>query len=104
MDPSILIEKLEEQLTWFSIPEAPFAYCKTDSDFCILTNEGPDLWQETIDFLKTQAAVNPLEWDDDLHDAAAYHTADIGAAGLVQHESSDGQGSIARIQSFFTES
>lgn len=29
---------------------------------------------------------------------------DIGALGLVQHDSSDGTGSIDRIRSFFTES
>ena len=48
-----------------------------------MTNEGPALWTETIEFLKTQDPVPPLEWNEYLYAAALSHVDDIGPKGLA---------------------
>jgi uncharacterized protein YkwD len=42
----------------------------------------------------------PLEWSNELWDAAHSHTQDIGSAGLAQHKSSNGDDASERVARF----
>ena len=70
MDPSILIPILEDQLTWFTSPDDELIMINPATEATYYTYEGAAVWQNTIDFLTTQAALAPLEWDANLFAAA----------------------------------
>ena len=66
----------------------------------IMTNEGRKRVQDAISELKRMQPVGPLTYDEDLARAARFHCEDIGPAGLVSHNSSDGTSMSDRLSRF----
>jgi len=85
-NPKSYVPLLEEMLTKFE-----GNLLKRDAKVTLRTKEGESAVREAIDFLKKQPPVAPLRWCDPVSKAADDHTRDIGAKGLIQHDSSDGK-------------
>jgi uncharacterized protein YkwD len=66
----------------------------------IETNEGSAAFEEAIIFLMSKAAVNPLELDERLCQAAEDLVNDIGPKGLVSHEGTQGKSLSDRIETY----
>lgn len=47
--------------------------------------------------------MEPVGWNEDLYQAAKFHTDDIGPKGLTGHSSSDGTQMGPRVKRFYTE-
>ena len=63
----------------------------------IATQEGLAALDEAIAFLEAQPSLPPLKASKGLSDAARDHAKDIGAAGIVGHEGSDGSNPVTRV-------
>ena len=67
-------------------------------EFPLQTNEGIFAVEDCIEFLNQCSPVVELERRKELDKAAVHHCFDIGAAGLVGHEGTDGLNSSERIE------
>ena len=63
----------------------------------LTTQEGLTAVDEAIAFLEAQQALQPLKASKGLSDAARDHAKDIGKAGIVGHEGSDGSQPVERV-------
>ena len=61
------------------------------------TQEGLPAVDEAIAFLENQKALSPLKASEGLSDAARDHAKDIGRAGIVGHEGTDGSQPVERV-------
>ncbi|CDW89935.1 UNKNOWN [Stylonychia lemnae] len=95
-NPKEMIPHLEKILATF---EGDVMYI--DGQIGIQTNEGPAAVQEAIEFAKTAAPVGTLTWNDQLARCSQDHVEDIGPKGLTQHESSKGEGLMAKVSKHF---
>lgn len=64
------------------------------------TKEGPADVNEANEYLNRLSPLTPLKWNEELGKAARDHVIDIGAKGLVQHESSDGTSVKERLKKY----
>lgn len=64
------------------------------------TNEGPAAVREAIAFLRAQAPVPPLSWEDALWRAARDHARDQGPSGSTGHTGSDGSSMGQRMSRY----
>ena len=65
-----------------------------------ITKEGPAVWKEAIAFLKVQAKVPELKWDDKLAKAAEDHVKDLAKNAMTGHIGSDKSTPISRINRY----
>ncbi|HRQ78234.1 MAG TPA: CAP domain-containing protein [Gemmatimonadaceae bacterium] len=64
------------------------------------TNEGPAAVREAIRFLRAQAPIAPLTWEDGLWRAAGDHVRDQGPRGSTGHSGNDGSSMGQRISRY----
>ena len=70
------LEKVSRRFTGLKL------YNENNTDY-LMTKEGVKAYQDGIKFLKNQRAMKPLEWSDDLQQAAKDHVEDAGKNGLL---------------------
>mmetsp|Transcript_42249 Transcript_42249/g.95044 ORF Transcript_42249/g.95044 Transcript_42249/m.95044 type:complete len:423 (+) Transcript_42249:30-1298(+) len=70
---------------------------------CVVTKEGGSVVEEAIQFVKSQPQLQAMGGPEQgLSLAAEDHVADIGVAGIVSHESSDGTQAADRVKRYGT--
>jgi uncharacterized protein YkwD len=94
-DPQSYIPKLKEYLKYFrnKIYHPP-------GEDPIQTYEGPEAFEDAIQFLKTQKPVGPLEFNDNITNACRDHASDIGEKGFTSHEGSTTKNISERLEKY----
>ena len=94
-DPQSYIPKLKDYLKYFrnKIYHPP-------GEDPIQTYEGPEAFEDAIQFLKTQKPVGPLELHDHLTYACRDHANDIGDKGLTSHEGTTTKNISERLERY----
>ena len=62
------------------------------------TQEGPGVWHEAIEFLRTQPPKPALVWNDKLAKAADWLAKDLSYTNSIGHTGSDGSTMCSRIE------
>lgn len=97
-NPQILLPILETKKNEFTGTNPLYMY--KDGVPYAMSNEGKPVYEETIAFIKALAPLDPVEWSDELYEAANFHTNDIGPKGMRGHDSSDGTKFYTRILNY----
>ena len=94
-NPQSYIPKLKEYLKYFrnKIYHPP-------GEDPIQTYEGPEAFEDAIQFLKTQKPVGPLEFNDNITNACRDHASDIGEKGFTSHEGSTTKNISERLEKY----
>lgn len=95
-DPAGFARELEELLGYFD----GTVIRRPGQRVGLQTNEGPAAVREAIAFLRTQAPVPPLSWEDALWRAARDHARDQGPSGSTGHTGSDGSSMGQRMSRY----
>jgi uncharacterized protein YkwD len=94
-DPKSFIPYLEARLARF---EGTKIKPMNPGEPWMMTQEGPAVVQETIEFLRTAPPVGPLVLSPELSLAAQDHVNDTGPKGITGHSGSDGSTAQSRIE------
>jgi hypothetical protein len=86
---------MQQDLTYFD-----GSMYKVPGKIPMCTQEGPGVWHETIEFLRTQPPMPALEWHDGLASAAQDLASDLGPSGDVGHVGSDGSQMWDRVERY----
>ena len=94
-NPQSFIPKLKDYLKYFrgKIYHPP-------GEDPIQTYEGPDAFEDAIQFLKSQKPVDPLELNENLKSACKDHAIDIGEKGLTSHEGTNTKNISERLEKY----
>ena len=94
-DPQSYIPKLKDYLKYFRNK----IYHPPNED-PIQTYEGPEAFEDAIQFLKTQKPVGPLELNENIVYACRDHVNDMGEKGLTSHEGTTTKNISERLEKY----
>ena len=94
-NPESYIEKLERATKFFK--DKIFRH---PAELPIETYEGVQEVYDSIEFLKSQNPVEPLQYCPELAQSCKGHAKDKGSRWLSSHEESDGNGLCGRIEKY----